>query len=120
MNVTRGDIARPPKERRPGAIGQRPDERALFEQTLESGVQDRGRALDPTNDRLFTWWPPWRSMRQKNQGWRLDYVLVSHSLKTSECRVQADVGTSDHAPVVAVIDPPLPPAHPGVANDVLK
>ena len=104
MNVTRGEIDLHPKERRPGAIGQRPDERALFEQILESGVEDTGRALDPTNDRLFTWWPPWRSMRQKNQGWRLDYVLVSRALKTTECRVQADVGTSDHAPVVALID----------------
>jgi exodeoxyribonuclease-3 len=104
MNVAREDIDLHPKERRPGAIGQRSDERALFEQILASGMRDVGRTLDPTNDRLFTWWPPWRSLRQKNQGWRIDYVLVSDSLKTSECRVQAEVGTSDHAPVIAVID----------------
>jgi exodeoxyribonuclease-3 len=105
MNVTRDDIDLHPRERRPGTIGQRPDERALFEQILTCGMQDAGRALDPTNDRLFTWWAPWRGMRQKNQGWRLDYVLVSESgLKATECRVLPDVGTSDHAPVVAVIE----------------
>jgi exodeoxyribonuclease-3 len=104
LNVARDDIDIHPKERRPGAIGQRPDERALFEQVLAGGMRDVGRALDPTNDRLFTWWPPWRSMRQKNQGWRIDYILVSESLKTPECQVLADVGTSDHAPVVAVVE----------------
>ena len=40
-------------------------------------------------------------MRQKNQGWRIDYVLASEALKATECKVLAEVGTSDHAPVVA-------------------
>jgi exodeoxyribonuclease III len=105
MNVAREDIDLHPKERRPGAIGQRADERALFEKILASGLQDTGRALDPTNEGLFTWWAPWRGMRQKNQGWRIDYMLVGSGLKTTECRVLADVGTSDHAPVIAVIEP---------------
>jgi exodeoxyribonuclease-3 len=104
LNVAREDIDLHPKERRPGAIGQRADERGLLEQILACGLQDVLRELDPTNDRLFTWWPPWRNMRQKNQGWRIDYVLVGSSYQTSECRVLADVGTSDHAPVLAVIE----------------
>lgn len=104
MNVAREDIDLHPKERRPGAIGQRADERALFEKILASGLQDAGRALDPTNEALFTWWAPWRGMRQKNQGWRIDYLLVSGGLRATECRVLADVGTSDHAPVLATIE----------------
>jgi exodeoxyribonuclease-3 len=42
-------------------------------------------------------------MRQKNQGWRIDYVLASQTpgLEAKECKVLTDVGTSDHAPVVA-------------------
>jgi exodeoxyribonuclease-3 len=64
---------------------------------------DVGRALDPDNDQLFTWWPPWRNMRQKNIGWRLDYILASQLLasRITQCSVLAQVGTSDHAPVVA-------------------
>jgi exodeoxyribonuclease-3 len=104
MNVARTDIDVHPKERKAGVIGQRDDERQLFERILACDLVDVGRALDPANDRLFTWWPPWRSLRQKNQGWRIDCVLASAraDLTPSECHVAADVGTSDHAPVIAV------------------
>lgn len=106
MNVARTDADVHPKERKAGAIGQRPDERQLFERVLACGLQDVGRALDPDSDRLFTWWPPWRGLRQKNQGWRIDYILASvdRGLEPIECHVRAAVGTSDHAPVVATID----------------
>jgi exodeoxyribonuclease-3 len=102
LNVARLEIDAHPKERKPGVIGQRPDERALFEQILSAGMYDVARRLDPTNDQLFTWWAPWRNLRQKNQGWRIDYVLASSGLDASACNVRAEVGTSDHAPVVAV------------------
>jgi exodeoxyribonuclease III len=104
MNVTRSDQDVHPKERKPNVIGQRPDERELFEQVLSNGgLRDIGRALDPDNDRLFTWWPPWRNMRQNNIGWRLDYILASESMapRITQCSVLANVGSSDHAPVVA-------------------
>jgi exodeoxyribonuclease-3 len=103
LNVARTDKDVFVRERKPGAIGQRPDERALFERIVASEMLDVGRALDPDNDSLFTWWPPWREMRQKNQGWRIDYILtsVNRGMTVTECRVLADVGTSDHAPVIA-------------------
>jgi exodeoxyribonuclease-3 len=106
MNVTRTDQDVHPKERKPDAIGQRPDERELFERVLAGGgLVDIGRALDPDNDQLFTWWPPWRNMRAKNIGWRLDYVLASQSVQSriTQCSVLTQLGTSDHAPVVAEI-----------------
>src|SRR5437762_228731 len=55
------------------------------------------------NGGLFTWWAPWRNLRERNIGWRLDYVLASRTLadRATACPVQKDVGTSDHAPVVA-------------------
>jgi exodeoxyribonuclease-3 len=42
-------------------------------------------------------------MRQRNIGWRLDYVLASEPLFRAirSCTVQREVGTSDHAPVIA-------------------
>jgi exodeoxyribonuclease-3 len=91
-----------PKERRPRAIGQLPEERDLLERIIGRGLVDVGRALDPDNDGLFTWWPPWRNMRQRNIGWRLDYVLASTALaaRAGSARVQAEIGTSDHAPVI--------------------
>jgi exodeoxyribonuclease-3 len=103
LNVARTDMDVHPKERKPLAIGQLPEERALLERIISQGLVDVGRAVDPSNDRLFTWWAPWRSMRQRNIGWRLDYVLASQSLFEGilSCKVLTEVGTSDHAPVMA-------------------
>ncbi|MDO8835836.1 MAG: exodeoxyribonuclease III [Vicinamibacterales bacterium] len=103
MNVALTDLDVHPKERKPTAIGQLPEERALFGQVVGSGLVDVGRTLDPDNDAYFTWWPPWRSMRQRNIGWRIDYVLASTALAAtaSACPSFREIGTSDHAPVVA-------------------
>jgi len=106
LNVAHKERDVHPKERKPNAIGQLPEEREQFSKILSRGLVDVGRAMDPNNDNLFTWWAPWRNMRQRNIGWRLDYILTTESIaqKTSECRVQAEVGTSDHAPVLGIFD----------------
>jgi exodeoxyribonuclease-3 len=106
MNVARTDMDVHPKERKPRAIGQLPEERALLEQILAHGLVDVHRMLEPNNADLFTWWAPWRNLRQRNIGWRLDYVFASRALaeRVSACVVHRDVGTSDHGPVVATFD----------------
>jgi exodeoxyribonuclease-3 len=45
-------------------------------------------------------------MRQRNIGWRIDYILASRSIaeRATRCEVLAHVGTSDHAPVVMTTD----------------
>jgi exodeoxyribonuclease-3 len=102
INIARTELDVHPKERKPSIVGQRPEERALFESMLSAGLEDVGRRFDPDNPGLFTWWAPWRNMRARNIGWRLDYVLASSAVAkhATGCVVQADVGTSDHAPVV--------------------
>jgi exodeoxyribonuclease-3 len=106
LNIARAEIDVHPRERKPRAIGQLPEERAVFERMLGRGLVDTGRALEPDNDQMFTWWAPWRNMRQRNIGWRLDYVLASAAVfdRVRRCTVERDVGTSDHAPVVAEFD----------------
>jgi exodeoxyribonuclease-3 len=91
-----------PKLRKPNQIGTRPDERGLLTRILEHGLVDIGRTLDPANDDLFTWWAPWRNMRQRNIGWRIDYVLAAAPLSSSAASAvsKREFGTSDHAPVV--------------------
>ncbi len=105
INIARSDMDVHPRERKPDIIGQRPEERALFEALLGDQLVDVGRALDPDNASLFTWWAPWRNMRRRNIGWRLDYVLASPPIaaRASSCKVLADFGTSDHAPVVMTL-----------------
>ena len=105
MNVARHEIDVHPRERNPRLVGQRPEERALFERILTEGdLRDVGRDVDPTNEELFTWWAPWRQMRERNIGWRLDYLLASAGLaaRAQSCVARREVGTSDHGPVVAL------------------
>jgi exodeoxyribonuclease III len=105
VNIARSEMDVHPRERKPMAVGQRPEERAMFETLLGTGLTDVGRVMDPDNAGLFTWWAPWRNLRARNIGWRLDYLLASPGVATRarSCVVQADVGTSDHAPVVMTI-----------------
>jgi len=103
MNVTRTDRDVHRSERNPRLIGQRPDERVLFESILNRGLVDLARDMNPDDDGLFSWWAPWREHRQRNIGWRIDYQLVSPAMaeRAQGCWVEREVGTSDHAPVVA-------------------
>jgi exodeoxyribonuclease-3 len=105
LNIARADIDVHPKERKPRAIGQLPEERALLERIIANGLVDTGRAREPDNDQMFTWWAPWRNMKERNIGWRLDYVLVSAALfgRVQRCVIQREFGTSDHGPVVATL-----------------
>ena len=107
LNVAVADIDVHPSQRsKPGAtaiIGQRPEERELFARMFAHGMVDVGRRLAPEDERLFTWWPYWRQARERNLGWRIDYVLASKDLAAhaTGCAVKRTFGTSDHAPVVA-------------------
>jgi exodeoxyribonuclease-3 len=105
INIAHTDQDVHPKERKPGIIGQRPEERALLDAVMGGALVDVLRRLNADDDRLFTWWAPWRNMRQRNIGWRIDYILASRGIaaRATGCVVQADVGTSDHAPVVMTL-----------------
>ena len=106
LNVALTDMDVHPKERKPNIVGQRPDERELMQRILSHGLVDVHRQFEPDNADLFTWWAPWRNMRQRNIGWRLDYVFASEPLaaRAASCVVQRETGTSDHGPVIAVFD----------------
>jgi exodeoxyribonuclease-3 len=103
FNVAREERDIHPKERKPNQVGARPEERALLAAVLGEGLVDVGRALDPDNDELFTWWAPWRNLRQRNIGWRIDYLMASEALavKAAAATVHRELGSSDHAPLVA-------------------
>ena len=106
LNVAHTPMDVHPKERRE-VTGQLPVERALIDRILAHGLTDLGRAMAPTDEGLFTWWAPWREMRRRNIGWRLDYIYTSERLtrRITSCKVEATVGTSDHAPVAACFCP---------------
>jgi len=91
-----------PKLRKPGLIGATPEERAQLARIISQGLVDVHRSFERDNDNLFTWWAPWRQMKEKNVGWRIDYVLASKALaeRAKSAVVQREIGSSDHGPVV--------------------
>jgi len=95
-----------PKLRKPHMIGATPEERALLARIIGNGLVDVHRKFEAANDNLFTWWAPWRQMKEKNIGWRIDYVLASTALAdgATSAVVQREVGSSDHGPVVVQFD----------------
>ena len=95
-----------PKLRKPGLIGATPEERAQLARIISQGLVDVHRSFERDNDNLFTWWAPWRQMKEKNIGWRIDYVLASSALaaRAKSAIVQREIGSSDHGPVVVQFD----------------
>jgi exodeoxyribonuclease-3 len=88
-----------------GTSGFLPEERACFERHLERGFVDTFRALYPAREQ-YSWWSQRLGARDRNVGWRIDYVWVSTELmpKVKEAFVLDHVRASDHCPVGIVLD----------------
>ena len=67
----------------------------------ELGWVDALRAVDDRAGR-FTWWSQRAGARQRNVGWRIDYQLVTPSLRASirSAEIDSEPLLSDHAPLV--------------------
>jgi exodeoxyribonuclease-3 len=115
LNVAREPRDVHPRLRNPAQTGQTPDEQAKLERIIGRGLVDLSRKFHPDDDRLFSWWAPWRNMRERNMGWRLDYVLAHARLaeRAARCEIERDFGTSDHGPVTAEFDMEPPRGAPG-------
>jgi exodeoxyribonuclease-3 len=83
-------------------------ERAAFRDWLAIGLKDAFRLFDQP-EKTFSWWDYRQLAFPKNQGLRIDHVLLSSALAASctSCRIdrQARKGQkpSDHAPVIAEV-----------------
>ncbi len=78
------------------------EERAKFTQLLESGHTDTFRHLYPELEGAYSWWSYRFKAREKNAGWRIDYFVVSDSVKDSikKAEIHSDILGSDHCPVM--------------------
>ena len=73
---------------------------------LASGFSDSFRALYPDKTGAYSWWSYRFNARKNNTGWRIDYFLVSDSVRDRirEAGIRSDIFGSDHCPVELVID----------------
>ena len=81
------------------------EERAKFSELLAAGFTDTFRSLYPEREE-YSWWSYRMNARAKNVGWRIDYFVVSDSIKdrVKDALIYTEVTGSDHAPVGLVID----------------
>lgn len=93
------DINHP--ERHQKSSGFLPEEREWFSQFLSGGFVDTFRLFDQSAGK-YSWWSYRAGSRGKNLGWRIDYFLVSETLrqKVKKASILSDVVHSDHCPVV--------------------
>lgn len=101
MNVAHREIdLKNPKNNR-GNAGFSDEERAKMTELLSSGFTDTFRLLHPDETGAYTWWSYMYHAREHNAGWRIDYFLVSDSIRprVAESRIHSNVTGSDHCPI---------------------
>jgi exodeoxyribonuclease III len=83
-----------------------PEERAWFDRWLTQGWVDTQRALNPEVAGLYSWWSNRGRAREKDLGWRIDYLLATPSLaaRANKAWIERHAGLSDHAPCFVQFD----------------
>ena len=105
LNVAHEEIdLKNPKTNRKNA-GFTDEERAKFTQLLAAGFTDSFRCLHPDAVE-YSWWSYRFRAREKNAGWRIDYFLVSDTIKEKirEASIHQEIFGSDHCPVELILD----------------
>lgn len=87
--------------RNANSSGFLPEERQWFSDFLADGYTDSFRMLnkEPHN---YSWWSYRANARANNKGWRIDYHIVTDSLKEkiSDVAIYPDAVHSDHCPIM--------------------
>lgn len=101
LNVAHQEIdLKNPKTNRKNA-GFTDEERQCFTTMLEAGFVDTFRHFYPDAEGMYSWWSYRFKAREKNAGWRIDYFLVSPTLKErlAGAGIHMEIMGSDHCPV---------------------
>ncbi len=100
LNVahTEDDLARPKEN--VGKKGFTDEEREGIQKMIDSGFVDTFRIFTKGNGH-YTWWSHFANARERNIGWRIDYIFVSQKLKNKikSATILPSVLGSDHCPV---------------------
>ena len=100
LNVAHNDIdIKNPASNRHNA-GFTDEERGKFNALLNAGFVDSWRMLNPDTVK-YSWWSYRFKARERNAGWRIDYFIVSESMKNriSGAEIHNEIFGSDHCPV---------------------
>jgi exodeoxyribonuclease-3 len=106
LNVAHKEIdLKNPKSNRKSA-GFTDEERQKMTELLDAGFVDSFRYLYPDKKDAYTWWSYITRARDRNVGWRIDYFIVSESLKDciKDAQIHSEILGSDHCPVALDIN----------------
>lgn len=97
------DLANPGSNRR--NAGFTDEERGCFSEVLKAGFVDTFRELHPDDTGRYSWWTYRFQARERNIGWRLDYVVISYELRDRllGSEIWPEIPGSDHCPVGIVL-----------------
>jgi exodeoxyribonuclease-3 len=81
-----------------------PLEREQINNLIDEGFVDSFRQFNKKGGN-YTWWPYMRNARERNLGWRIDYIFISKGLlsRLKDAFVLKEVSGSDHCPVGIII-----------------
>jgi exodeoxyribonuclease-3 len=93
------DLARPKANEK--TSGFRPEEREELDRWMDAGWVDTFRHRHPCEAGHYTWWSNRQGVRERNIGWRIDYVLASPGAMEhlEDAFILPDVMGSDHCPL---------------------
>lgn len=97
------DLANPKSNK--NTTGFLPHEREWMDKYLKAGMIDALRFFHPEKTGAYSWWTYRGDCRTRNIGWRIDYFMVSESMKKKiiSCEHMPEVLGSDHCPIVLKI-----------------
>ena len=77
------------------------EERAKMDRALQSGLTDTFRYFYPDQENIYSWWSYRFQARARNAGWRIDYFIVSDSLRgrLKDAKIHTEIIGSDHCPI---------------------
>jgi exodeoxyribonuclease III len=101
LNVAHNEIDIKNAKSNKRSAGFTDEERAKMPLFLSDGFTDTFRYIYPDKKDAYSWWSYMGNARTKNVGWRIDYFIVSNSLKEDikDAYIYPEVIGSDHCPV---------------------
>lgn len=101
------DLARPKENE--GSPGYLPEEREWMGKFLAAGYADVWRERNPDKRDAYSWWSYRTRARERNIGWRIDYLCVDEGYRDQvrDAAILMDVEGSDHCPVTIDIKNPV-------------